>query len=271
MSLWVRKKGYIALCTLLLWGMPAAAEQISSSQPFTYQETLYFSWAGFGLGELTLKMQQENDRYQMQTDAKSSGLLRLFSRHHSLTTVSGKITADAAYLPEIYRSEYNDSGEKKRIEIQYSEEGVPVKETLMPPREEIRPLVAEEAKKQAVDILSGFFQMRAKLIQALQKGEKNFSVTIYDGKRLFRVDARIESTAQNVLIHSTKTLKPSLKLILQRVALAGYKEKELKNIAKRNPPIALYVEPERLVPFGLSLKVYGAKLEAWIKPKPDKQ
>jgi hypothetical protein len=118
-----------------------------------------------------------------------------------------------------------------------------------------------------VDILTGFFQMRQKLIWALKHQKKKFSVTIYDGKRLFRVDATIASMAQNVRIHSTKTTLPSLKLMLQRVALAGYKDKEIKSIAKRNPAIALYVEPERLVPFGLSLKVYGAKLEAWIKPK----
>lgn len=259
-------------CVLLIFC--ASGIQPVAAQPplpaaeavFDYQDTLYFTWAGLRLGQLTLHMQQRDDgHYTMTTDGKTGGIVSLFNSHRSHSIAEG-IHKESRYIPAVFRSEYVDDGEKKRVEVLYDTDGNPTSELIDPPREEIRPLVPEEAKRHTLDILSGFFQMRQELITALQQGKKAFSVTIYDGKRLFRVDATIMSTAQNVLIHATDTLLPSLKLRLQRVALAGYKEKELKNIAKRNPPIDLYVEPERLVPFGLSLRVYGARLEAWIKP-----
>lgn len=264
-------------CVLLIFC--ASGFQPATAQPalpaaeavFDYQDTLYFTWAGLRLGQLTLHMQQQEDgHYFMTTEGKTGGIVSLFNSHHSYSRAEG-IHKELRYIPALFRSEYVDDGEKKRVEIVYDTDGNPTRETIEPPREEIRPLVPEEAKQHTLDILSSFFQMRQELITALQQGKKAFSVTIYDGKRLLRVDATIMSTAQNVLIHATDTLVPSLKLRLQRVALAGYKEKELKNIAKRNPPIDLYVEPERLVPFGLSLRVYGARLEAWIKParKPE--
>lgn len=260
------KIGLIAL----LWSFSTAQALPAVSEPLNYQDTLHFTWAGLGLGNLTIHMQQQEAQYTMQADAKSGGIVSLFNKHRSTTKIEGEIQKES-YIPKHYRSDYVDNNDTRLIEIFYDKAGHPEQENIIPPREEIRPLVAQEAKNTAVDILTGFFQMRQRLIWALQNKKKDYSVTIYDGKRLFRVDATIASTKQNVLIHATNTTLPSIKLMLQRVALAGYKDKELKSLAKRNPPIALYVEPERLVPFGLSLKVYGAKLEAWIKPEKPKK
>ena len=258
----------LSCCGFFIFPLTASALP-KVEESLDYQDTLHFTWAAIGLGDLTIQMQQKDAKYTMQADAKSGGIVSLFNKHRSTTKVEGEFKNEI-YLPQHYRSDYVDNDDKRLIEVFYDKAGHPERENIVPPREEIRPLVAQEAKNTAVDILTGFFQMRQRLIWALQNKKKDFSVTIYDGKRLFRVDANIASTSQNVLIHTTDTTLPSIKLMLQRVALAGYKDKEIKSMAKRNPPIALYVEPERLVPFGLSLKVYGAKLEAWITPKPKK-
>lgn len=247
------------LISLLLFPLAVLA-----GESLDYTDTLHFTWARIPLGKLTLNMKQEGAHYSMRADAKTQGIALLFNRHISTTTVEGLITKEFRYLPQHFRSDYHDNDEKKLIAVEYDAQGMPIKETIEPPREEIRPLVPQEMKQKSVDILTGFFVMRQKLKQALESNQSHFSVTIYDGKRLFHVDAAIEAPAAVVHFHGTS--RSAIKLVLQRVALAGYKEKELKKLKKHNPPVALYVEPERLVPFGLSLKVYGGKLEAWVKP-----
>lgn len=229
-----------------------------------YTEKLYFTWARVPLGELTLTMKQADDHYEMVTTGKTAGIALLFNRHESTTTVKGVIRP-TEHLPASYRSAYVDNGDKRLIAIKYDKAGMPGEETIIPPREESRPLVAQEAKRGAVDILTGFFVMRERLQAAMREHRSSFSVLIYDGKRLFRVDATIDKHQVTVAFHGIT--RPAIKLALQRVPLAGYKEKELRKMKDRNPPVALYVEPKRLVPFGLSLPVYGAKLEAWIKPE----
>ncbi len=246
---------------LLLLPVPGLA-----SETLDYTDTLHFTWARIPLGALTLTMHQQDADYKMVTEAKTEGVARLFNRHKSTTTVSGIQQAEN-YLPATYRSDYVDNGEKRLIAIRYDKNGLPTEETIIPPREEIRPLVPEEMKRGSVDILTGFFLMRQKLRQALADKATVFSVTIYDGKRLFRVDASLAAPLVTVSFNGVK--RPAIKLQLHREPLAGYKEKELKKLEYRNPLVTLYVEPQRLVPFGVSLKVYGATLEGWIKPAPD--
>jgi hypothetical protein len=253
----------------VLMSPPALAKD---AEKLDYTDKLYFTWAGISLGELTLTMQQEGKHYKMQTEGKTGGIVRLFSRHSSVTKVEGNFSEPDVYHPLSYRSDYIDNGDKRLIAIEYDEKGLPLKETIVPPREESRPLVLEEEKKGSVDILTGFFQMRDRLQWALQKQKKDFSVTVYDGKRLFRVDAIIEKPAAIVTLHDYDDKElPAIKLVLKRHPLAGYKEKELRKMKERNPVISLYIEPKRLVPFGLSFPIYGSKVEAWIRPQATKR
>lgn len=248
------------LLILLLFPLSAFA----AKESLDYTDTLHFTWAGIPLGELTITMKQKDNNYSMRAEGKTGGIVRLFNQHQSVTMVSGKIVK-LAYIPKAYKSDYTDDDEKKLIALEYDKTGLPVKETIIPPREEIRPLVAEASKRGAVDILTGFFVMRDHVKKALATGKKEFAVKIYDGKRLFRVDAKLDKPRVNVTVRGVT--RPAVKLLLHRVPLEGYKEKELKKLKDRNPWIGLFVEPERLVPFGLSLKVYGARLEAWALPK----
>ena len=248
------------IVSIVIFGAQAAV----AAEKLDYTDTLYFTWARVPLGELTLTMKQRGDEYRMVAAGKTDGIALLFNRHLSTTKVEGTM-AGMQPIPKIYSSDYVDDGDPRLIAIAYDKKGFPVEEKIVPPREEIRPLVPEEQKRGALDILSGFFAMREKLKVAMANKQKDFSVTIYDGKRLFRVDASIDKPLTNVRFNSIE--RPAIKLALQRVPLAGYKDKELKKLKVRNPLIALYVEPERLVPFGLSLPVYGAKLEAFIDPK----
>ncbi len=234
-----------------------------------------------------------------QGEARSGGLGRAPTNKNpteqgeaalAVGVAGGELPLQNRPLPKLYSSDYVDNGDERLIAIGYDAQGFPVEEKIVPPREESRPLVPQEMKRGAVDILTGFFVMREKLKAALNKrnapteqsearsgGQRSvggvppadFSVTIYDGKRLFRVDASIANPSVNVRFNNI--MRPAIKLALQRVPLMGYKDKELKKMKGKNPVISLYVEPERMVPFGLSLPVYGAKLEAFIDPRRKKK
>lgn len=221
-----------------------------------------FSWSGIRIGKLHLEMNQDDSDYQIESSLKTSGIVAMFSDHKSLTQVKGKSRGER-FQPRIYRSNYFSGNKDKLIALEYDEKGKVVEEEISPPKRASRPEVPEELKIGASDSLTAIFSMREQIKAALTKGETEMTVPVFDGKRRFDLHARIIKPSTSLKLNGKNI--PAVKLGLRRTPVAGFKEKELKKLAKGEPELEFFVERTHFTLLGLQMPLYGGTVMAWVK------
>jgi len=268
MAHFISKTLMLFLCVLITAGSVSMARaQAETVQPAPYQATFLFRWGAMPVGKLTLDIAETAQRYRVDTNAKTSGLVRIFSRHKSHAFAEGK-KDDARIRPIQFRSDYRSGGQDKVIETRYDANGVITQEILVPEREESRPEVPATMKGEGVlDILSTLISMREQLRGLLactsMPCPTQFTAPIYDGKRRFNLEATLQPQRKTIAYKGGK--QEAIVLSLQRVALAGYTAKETKKLTASNPVVTFYVHPDDLSPLGFEMPVYGATLSALVE------
>lgn len=233
----------------------------ASADDLVYEGHYAFSWSGLRLGKLHLQMQQNDGDYSVLSHVKTAGLLALFSKHKSTTKVEGKIEGNGFY-PIHYRSDYRSRDIDKSIELKYDESGKVTKEEVLPWRG-ARPDVPEELKTGSADSLTAIFAMRKKIRQALESGETEITVPVFDGIRRFDLRARVIDT--NKSLHLNDKQFNTVKLGLKRIPLGGFKDKELKKMAEGEPELEFFIEKDHFTLLGFQLELYGGTVMAWLK------
>ena len=246
----------IALCCWL--------STMHASQAATQEGEYRFYWGGLRIGKIHLTLEEDGRQYRIHSIAKSSGLMRLFDKHKSEAFVRG-VKRDGRYIPIQFRSEYGDGEEKnKLIELHYDSQGVVQSETLIPPRKESRPPVAQHEKGRGVlDIFTTIFAMQEQLANALAKGKTEFVAPIYDGKRRFDLQARIKDT--HAIFEAQDQDQPAIALSLLRNPIAGYTQKELRKLGESNPEVTFYVHRDSFRLLGLAVPTFKGTLRAELQ------
>lgn len=262
----LRKTLTYALLMTICAGLfaPARAQEAQTTPPplapFTLEALYEFTWTGIPFGKLRLEAKESLDEYQISANVKLTGLLSMFVKHSSQTSVSGS-ARDFIKGPRTYESNYKTRNKPRRIKMFYDQNGH-IGEHIIEPAENRakRPEVPSAQKDRSLDPLTLMPQLRRRLAEALSKGEKEFQYPVFDGRRLMQTTYRIEGK-QTLRIGGKKV--PTTKIVVTRRPIAGYSKGELDDFQKGDPALMMFFSdlPE-LMPVKLRADIAVGALEA---------
>lgn len=227
------KKTSIACVALMFMSISAWAADISAPlQPYNNTSLYRVTWSGGILaGYLTFDAHETASDYEITVQSKAVGALRLATKHKSNLKTEGVKQGDH-YIPQRFTGNFIGRNETRDITLDYDKNGNLMAENYVSPKPESnnRPKVPDELKINALDPLTAFYIQRLLIYKALQQGQKDFTLRYYDGRRLtdmqYQVDGLSTLTVDN---KSTQVLN----VAVTRIPVAGYKEKELKEMAEK--------------------------------------
>lgn len=229
--------------------------------PLNFKGIYEFSYAGMPLGKAGFEAEQSATGYDMTADVVTTGLVKLFTKHSSHTTVSAE---GAAYsYPNItYESRYRTRKKARSAKLVYKK-GVLAEEQALPPESrDRRPEVPAELKKNAHDLLTVNLKMRQGLWDAVKSAKPSFSLKAYDGRRLTQLDLTVEGK-RTILYNGKKT--PVIAMSARRKLLAGYTESERKDYDPKEPTLYIYYSDDaRFIPLKLEVTFLFDKLSATL-------
>lgn len=242
----------IALSAFLL-GLSTSAAAQAPLQPYNDTALYDVSWSGVTVGNMIMHAREDDESYAMDLVLKSRGLAWAFTKHTSTTTTRG-VKANGQYIPQQFETLFNLRGKTRHIVLTYDAKGRLTNEVNTPPEPEWkRPPVEMELKQDVIDALSTFFVHRPRIYEALEQNDKQFTIRMFDGRRL---------TDLQYLIHGQKTIgwnrsqTPVIHATLSRLPVAGYKDKELERIDnEQDPGVQIYFSDDgRLTPLKIEVR-----------------
>ncbi len=236
---------YIICCFTLLFSESQAA---SYSKDLDFRGYYKCEFSGINFAKVGIHVEQDSHAYSAIADITLSGIAKLFTRHSSHTIVDGS-GRGYAYSAWEYESNYKTKNKKRYVKLNYKN-GLFAKETLIPPENPAkRKPVPIEDKHGSYDPLSGLLKARSLLIDTLAKGEQTFSLNIYDGRRLTKVDFTVLST-RTIRMENGKA--PVIAVQAKRTLLAGFTASELADHDPKESPLTIYFSnDEKLFPIRL--------------------
>jgi len=175
----------------------------------------------------------------------------MVTRFRGTATAEGSLAGQAP-LPVRYGASY-DLRKRKNSQLRttfVSRPGATVAER-GPGDTSKKPQLAEEFRRNVIDPLSAITQIR----QAVRRGEKNFTVRVYDGARRFDVVVR-------VLPHNAS--EPGIHLEMSLEAIAGFKGESSDEGDPDDAPRVVEVtlsDDARLLPLALSVPIWYLPLD----------
>jgi len=220
--------------------------------PLNFKGVYQFQFGGLPFGSLGIEIAQSPDQYAIAADVASEGLVKLFAPHTSHTTVEAK--GDDI----LYDTHYRTRKKKKAVKLVYKDEKI-VEEVVLPVEPAgKRPPVPAELKNEAYDPLSLSLAIRHALFNALKTGKNDFSLMLFDGRRLTEVNASIAGK-KTILMGEDKV--STIKLALRRKLIAGFTESEKADIDPNEPTLWMYYsDDERLVPLKIEMGFLFGKI-----------
>ncbi len=223
----------VVYCFLLFFSYPSEA---ASTKDLSFRGYYKCTFSGINFAKLGIHAEQDSHSYAVTSDITLTGIAKLFTKHSSHTTVdaSGK---NYVYSSSEYESNYKTKNKKRYVKITYKGEKFG-KETLDPPENPAkRTPVPIEEKNESYDPLSGLLSARAQLIDALENGNKTFSLNIYDGRRLTQVDFTI--LGERVIRMDDRKV-PVITVQAKRTLLAGFTNSELADHDPKEAPLLIH-------------------------------
>jgi hypothetical protein len=235
----------------LALGKPALAGD--GPPPLDLKGLYQFDFSGVPIGKVGAEIEQNGNDYSIATDVTATGILKLFTKHSSHTTV------DAHDHTAIYESHYRTKNKKRYVKLVY-DAGKIVEEKVEPPdNRATRPAVPAKLKNGAADLLSFNLRLREAVWKATKTGGSVITLRAYDGRRLTEVSGKI--LGKKTIIYGGENRFPVIKLALSRKPLAGFSASELEDYKKKEPPLYLYYsDDERLVPVKLEVTLLFGKV-----------
>lgn len=234
----VSKLKYSFLSILLLT-TPAFADGAMKEHPAalgSFKGHYAFSLGKIPIGKLGIELEQSPTHYSIVSDIVTTGLVNMIVKHSSHTTVSGS-GREFAYPETEYEAHYQTRKKKKYVKF-LTHRAQAGQEMLVPPDNAVtRTPVDAELKKDVVDPLSLTLRMREATWGAVRAGKGNFSLHLYDGRRLSELDFVVEEKKQ---ISYLGKQVPVVPVTLTRKMLAGYTKSELDAADPNEPPVRLY-------------------------------
>lgn len=246
----------IIVAVLLIGIAPATAQDASIEaiplQPYNNTGLYEISWKGLPVGKLVLSASEAHGTYKMDLVSRTVGAVWLATRHKSTMATQG-IFAKEQYIPRHYETDFKLRDDNRLITLDFDvKDGRLTGETNSPEEPEWkRPKVPTEPKRYALDPLTPFFQMRPLVYSALKQPDKaRFTLRYYDARRL--TDLHFNVVGREIATLGQSQI-PVVRVEVTRTAIAGYKEKELKEIAEHDIRLELLLSDDgRLLPLRIA-------------------
>lgn len=244
---------------ILLIASPAVA-----AAPFTplHFNGLYeVNLGSVRFAKVGIEVEQESDHYSIVMDIAVTGIIKLFTRHTSHTTVDGS-GHHFSYPERAYESRYRIKKKRKYVHMVY-DAGTVKSQTLEPPENPAkRPPVSADLKKGSYDPLSFILKMRQEMIEASKNGKTAFSVSVYDGRRLTHANFS-DVGKKTIRLDGKKT--PVVFASVKRELVAGFTASELEDFNPSEPALSIYFsDDERMMPLRLETGFWLGTLSATL-------
>lgn len=249
---------------LLLWSSATAAENITPISEKLYYEA---GWSGINFGKIGIEIDEQADKANITCDITSSGIMALFIKHSSHTTLIAT-GSNFTYPNRTYESHYHTRKKARAVKLIYKD-GKIVKEDIQPPENrEKRPAVPESDINSAYDLMTFLLQMRSEITDAQKTGKTTFTLNAYDGRRLTQADFNI--VGENTIKIAGKKQK-ALAVTARRKFLAGYTKGELDDYDPNEPSLTVYFSnDEKLIPLRMEVPFFMQKISADLVKRCEK-
>lgn len=225
--------------------------------PVNLRGVYEFTFGGISIGRMGIEAEQNAAHYAVAADVMTTGLLKVFVKHSSHTTVDAS-GADFSYPDREYETHYQTKKKPKEVRMTYKD-GKIVKEEALPVDTD-RPAVPENVKNHAADPLTFLLRMRQSLHEAMGQKKNAFTLNVYDGRRLTEVNFTLKG--KKTITYGNRPL-PTIVLAVRRRLVAGFTESELKKHDPDEPTLYVYVTDDaRLIPVVLETTVMFTRMAA---------
>jgi hypothetical protein len=237
------------------------SEPPSGIAPLNIKAVYEFGFTGVRFGKLGVEIEQDAEHYRITSDIITTGLVKIFVKHSSHTTVEGK-GKDFIYPDISYQTHYQTKKKKKSAMLVYKD-GKVAKESVTPPENRAtRPEVEDALKSGSSDPLSLIMRIREALFKAQRAKKDTFSVTYYDARRLTRINFSIIGP-KTIMFDRKKT--PVIMVDASRKLVAGFTASELASANPNEPPLHIYFSnDERLLPLKLEAQLWMGMVHATL-------
>ena len=232
----------------IVFTSPAFAEENN------YKYELF--WSGFKVGEMDLRVKEEGNKYDYLALIESKNILRYFTKYWSANHVRGEIKKDRL-IPEEYTSTWNRKKDRQTINVKYGKDGS-VKEVVKTPDDRKKhPPVSDELKLGSLDPVTASMSSRRKIKEVVESGIQlpvKFTTPVFDAKRRFDVEHVIKGyETVNVGGRDQNLLHVQFK----RNPIAGFKPNKLKEMAKEDPVVDVYLNADFIPVWGFGKTEMG--------------
>lgn len=216
--------------------------QTAQTSPFLNTAQRYrVIWAGLHVADLIIGFRELDDnRCIMQTAIQAYGLAQKISKFKAETEASMRCLPDGSVIPLSYDSFSRLRDRSRDISFDYDERGA-VQNYVIDPQESPgkRPEIDPEQLRGSFDGLSMAVAVRSKIRQAVeQDGAKQFSLRLFDGRKLLKLNFKMIGMTTERLIHVSMRSEP----------VAGYNDKDLRKHEERDVLIDFYIDPDTYLP-----------------------
>lgn len=242
----MKKIVLLLLCFVVFLPAAVADDAHKPSQVRTESYEFVAYWSGFEVGAMRLQTVESAKNFRYIADVEARGLVKLASKYKSLNVSSGLMENERA-LPVEYKSDWLRKGKGQKLHLKFSRNKDVIFEEQLPPEwKGKRPEVPQELKQGVFDPVSGGLVAYAQIKKALRGNSRDRIVMpIYDVKRRF--DAEIEFLG---LVESDfgGRQRAYNKIKLTRKPIAGFRDKELKEIQEDGGQIVYFYLDSNLLP-----------------------
>lgn len=257
---------FINILTLLIFmALPAiAAENLTPINEKLYYEA---DWSGVNFGKIGIEIDQQADKADVICDIKSSGIMALFVKHSSHTTLTAS-GHNFVYPDRVYESRYYTRKKARHVKLTYKDNKI-IEQIVEPPdNRDKRPAVPEDDINSAYDLMSFLLQMRSEIFAAVKAEKTEFSINSYDGRRLTQGDFKISG---NKTIKVAGKKYETIVVVSRRKFLAGYTKSEQDDYDPKEPSMTTYFSNDgKLIPLRMEIPLLLQKISATLVKTCDK-
>jgi hypothetical protein len=222
---------------------------------------LTFNVADFYAELIPIEKHDDYTEYKFRFYSKTNGFVDYVFGWMSYTASTMKVYKNKV-VPETFKSKITLKKKTKEIDIDYDDSGRITHEIVIPPDNRgKRPAVDDKLKIGTLDPLSIVIETRRIVMDTFRtnnfndKGMHNFKLPLYDGRKKTEVNFELKKEKAKGLYHLKFTQKP----------IAGYTNNELKDIAKGERVIELFIDPETFTPvFAQGSSPLGQARAKWM-------
>lgn len=244
------------LFCLLLGINPATAQTLTPLKEKLYYEA---DFSGLNFGTINIEIEQEADKASIVCDIASAGILDIFAKHASHTSLIAS-GSGFNYPERVYESDYKTRNKKRHVKLAYKD-GKITEQVINPPESEgKRPAVPDADKNAAYDLMSFLLQIRKELADSRINGKKSFTINIFDGRRLTQTDFQIIGR-KTIKIAGKKYV--TLEVSSRRKQLAGFTKDEIADNDPDEPNMTTYFSDDnKLIPLRMERPFLFKKIKA---------